>query len=270
MFSSPLIKFQTHLRSQTLPLRNPLQILRPPGPPSAFLKLPAEIRLEIYKYVFSDVVTVKARMALPIVCRQIYQECHTMALSSTLRFHSAIHFINFWRRTEPVRRVHIRNVELMVYRPIDLARAPKELQKKCVGLEGECEGLKLESLVLVISPKVDRDGIAIRAARDTTKVLMELDMIERVIILDLYGKNGVPIISDFFSLLAAPVLSKKWFTYQVLAFAGRGEMARNSEVENIRVKAAEVNSNESTVIKCKAKIWNLTILNPLIDQGALR
>lgn len=211
---SPLSLFQVHLRSKAFPNRKPVHILRPR---SAFLKLPTEIRLIIYKHAFRGRATLKERMALPITCRQTYDEYYDMALSSTIIFRSTTRFVSFWRRAEPSRRKHIRDVEIEIRRAVQIYIVPRELQRSCAGLEGECEGLRLRSLILVINTALDALEVAEHLAsgiQGMISVLKCTDRIDKIGIVDRLGTNMIP--TDMFWNAVAWEARARWISLPLL------------------------------------------------------
>ncbi|KAF1950084.1 hypothetical protein CC80DRAFT_539922 [Byssothecium circinans] len=200
--ATPSASLQAHLRSQTFPIRSPLQLLRPPCP---LLKLPAEIRLRIYEYSFAGTASVRSRLALPIVCRQIYNESHKLALASPMSFGSAPHFIDFWRRNEPESRAHIRHIQVRITNPCQIYRAAEELQAKCAEIPGECRGLRLETLTLATYCDLELFCwlLAGTTELETIKTMRLVDRIDEIRIRDPFKKNIYHLVGIFKGLQGA-------------------------------------------------------------------
>jgi hypothetical protein len=108
-----------------------------------------------------------------------------MALASRIQFSTVFEFISFWHRNKPDTRGRLQHIVIPTPQATDMQRVPEELQKHCARLEGECNGLQLKTLTLVIGAWSESSG-SLLLWRGTIRALAKPKGIDEIRIFTLF------------------------------------------------------------------------------------
>ncbi|KAF2660126.1 hypothetical protein K491DRAFT_712151 [Lophiostoma macrostomum CBS 122681] len=109
---------------------------------SPLLRLPTEIRLRIYEFVFTPCKEGDP-LGLLRACKRIYYEAYSIALPTLqIRFQRLHQFVEWWLNLEPGLKPKVKHLKLA-------ARFPAGLHEIPAGLMRHCTNLRLQVLTLV-------------------------------------------------------------------------------------------------------------------------